>query len=524
MVARLGGAVIDREAKPIVAASLRLCGTQQDIGLMERAAVEIAEGISWAPRDLGDFEGTRWNCWQRFVMKRVAGITWIEFKDEVVERNPVLMQDGLAFRPGRTYLLPKTAASVSTLWSRRLTDFAGSRWDCWEQTTQGRVPNLTWDAFKVEVVERNPSLRETGFAFLADQTYKLPEMILRPPAVSWTRRLKGFDGNRWGCWESEVRDIVEGISWADFKDQIVRLNPHLAQDGYELIASKGYWLPENGPRPRYYLTATTDDEGTFLIDGLAAGEYQLAVDAPQHLSHVEMVTVPAQAELRIALIPEKEGMVSDWEGYTDAPEPVRALIDQALRMLGDDPTVFDALEPEMRELTWGRYFVDDPSHPHHKDIVCADLVTICLAAAGIPYAGWDVVDPTGIGYTTTHAANYFRPRADHPHLIEVDGAEPWIPGDIIIYGEGDLEVDRVHHVDLFVGLFHGVDLSGNVHAAEKSLNVVNASIDYWSHGQEIGTAIKAFQLDECSTRRFGFRWCKRMRPKPFRELTSVGPA
>jgi hypothetical protein len=191
---------------------------------------------------------------------------------------------------------------------------------------------------------------------------------------------------------------------------------------------------------------------------------------------------------------------------------VRRLIDQALGLLGDDPTVYDSLSAEMKRLVTGHYY-HDPNHFHHKDIVCADLVAICLKAAGVGL-DWDVDVPAGTPYNTTHAANYYRPAANHPKLREVADNEAWLPGDILIYWNGQLDSVTVNHVNMYVGPFAGTDLSGNEHAAASNYTVVNASIDHLNpSGVEVGTAVRPVTQDYCITRRFGYGHVKRMRHK-----------
>jgi hypothetical protein len=510
MSIQLTGHVHDHKKEPLQA-HLDLVGSAQTLIDTERAAVRLPESIIWRERDLGDFAGSRWNCWQRFIMNEVTGITWEAFKEKVITKNPILEADGYAFKPNHRYLLPENISVPPFTWTRQVRNLSGNRWDCWINHVQGRVAGLTWEAFKASVVEHNSSLVESNYVFVPGKTYLLPETIIEGRAITWTRTLAGFAGNRWTCWEQAVRDQVAGMTWATFKDQVIRYNPHLAQDGYIFYAEKRYVLPENGPHPRYYLTTATDEAGAFNFEKLSSGRYQLFVECDGYHSHQANLTLTADTELPVMLYEQSGGMRSDWPGYDQAPPAIRAVIDQALSMLGDDHTVFDALDAASQQLAWGRFFSSKPNHFHYKDIVCADLVTICLAAAGVAYQGWQIDDPTGIGYTTTHAANYYRPAPGHPQLFEPSADAPWLPGDILIYGKGDLAQDRVHHVNIYVGPFHGWDLSGNYYAPERRYDVVNASIDYMSGGTEIGTAIKPYTLADCISRKFGFNWCRRVR-------------
>lgn len=76
-----------------------------------------------------------------------------------------------------------------------------------------------------------------------------PEITNPPPAstggVSWTRPLTGFSGNRWQVWQQYVEGQVAGITWEQFKDDVLIYNPDLAADGYVFQAGKQYLLPQN---------------------------------------------------------------------------------------------------------------------------------------------------------------------------------------------------------------------------------------------------------------------------------------
>jgi len=87
-----------------------------------------------------------------------------------------------------------------------------------------------------------------------------------------------------------------------------------------------------------------------------------------------------------------------------------------------------------------------------------------------------------------------------------------LPGDILIYWDGDLASKRVLHVNLYVGPFSGTDLSGNVHPPSKGYDVVNASIDHLDpNGVEVGTAIRPVTKSFCLTDRFDYQHVQRMR-------------
>lgn len=507
----LKGIVKTQAGTPIEGASVRLIGSEESLGNVSSVAVRRPGAVSWT-RTITGFSGNRWNCWQKFVMNQVAGLTWDEFKDQVVEHNPTLRDDGYVFKANKRYKLPEQVTEQPIIaWTRTVTRFSDNRWNCWKTFVQGKVDGLTWDEFKEQVAEHNPTLRDDGYVFKTDKTYVLPENVLGPEEITWTRPLTGFSGNRWQCWEAHVRDQVQGLTWDEFMQAVLERNPTLPDDGYVFKADKTYILPENRTRPLYYLFASTDQAGRYAIEGLTTpGDYELVVEAPGYHPYRKRLALQADTVQDVALTSLEPGMVSDWPDYPTAPVKVRKLIDQALNMLGDDPVVFDSLSPELQRLATGSFY-PDPDHFHHKDIVCADLVTICLHAAGVDYH-WQVTEPPGTPYNTTYAANYYRPAPNHPKLREVADDEDWLPGDILIYWNGDLASERVLHVNLYVGPFSGTDLSGNVHPPSKGYDVVNASIDHLDpNGVEVGTAIRPVTKDFCLTNRFGYQHVQRMR-------------
>ncbi len=511
MAISLRGTVTTQEGLPVEHAQVRLIGPEDPFGSARDAALHRPGALSWT-RSIAGYFGNRWNCWQKFVMNQVAGITWAEFKDQVVAHNPTLRQDRYVFQRTKTYKLPQTPTDQPNIvWSRVLTGFSGNRWQCWTTYVQGKVENLTWNEFMYAVLTHNPVLQEDGNVFQAHKTYLLPENVPEPDEIVWTRRLKGFYGNRWQCWETYVRDQVRGITWVEFMTDVVARNPALRRDGYVFLPDKAYVLPANPPRPSYYLFALTDSAGHYAFDALPTpGDCELVIEAADYFTYRERLSLSADTVHDVTLIGTAPVMVSDWEGYATAPDPVRRLIDQALAMLGDDPVVYDSLSRELQDLTTGHYY-PDPDHFYHKDIVCADLITICLHAAGVDY-NWSVTEPPGTPFTSTHAANYYRPRPGHPKLREVADDEAWLPGDILIYWNGNMASWPLSHVNLYIGPYSGTDLSGNVHPSSRGYDVVNASIDHYdATGAEVGTAIRPITRRECVIERFGYQHVLRMR-------------
>ena len=107
-------------------------------------------------------------------------------------------------------------------------------------------------------------------------------------------------------------------------------------------------------------------------------------------------------------------------------------------------------------------------------------------------------------------------RSRDSKLRKVAEDEEWLPGDILIYWNGNLASACMSHVNLYVGPFSGADLSGNVHPPSKGYDVVNASIDYLNpSGVEVGTAIRPVTKNSCLTNRFGYQHVQRMRHTDF---------
>ena len=63
--------------------------------------------------------------------------------------------------------------------------------------------------------------------------------------ISWSRPLTGFSGNRWQAWQQHVEGQVSGITWDEFKDDVLIYNPDLETDGFIFLAEKQYLLPQN---------------------------------------------------------------------------------------------------------------------------------------------------------------------------------------------------------------------------------------------------------------------------------------
>lgn len=68
------------------------------------------------------------------------------------------------------------ASAGQLSWTYSLTGFFGNRWEVWERYIVGRVPGMSWETFKEQVLIHNPHLRQDGFVFYPGKTYVLPEV------------------------------------------------------------------------------------------------------------------------------------------------------------------------------------------------------------------------------------------------------------------------------------------------------------------------------------------------------------
>jgi hypothetical protein len=178
-----------RAGEPVPGAQVRVVGTVELLGGDRRAAAHVPELVTWT-RTITGFGGRPWNCWQRFVQRTVAGITWEQFEAQLPVHNPSLRESGGLLEPGRTYLLPENPPGLQAevAWDRFVTGIRGNRWQCWNDHVRGKVPGLDWAAFRHQVAERNPELAGDGYEFLAHKTYVLPRSAAQQLYVreAWT--------------------------------------------------------------------------------------------------------------------------------------------------------------------------------------------------------------------------------------------------------------------------------------------------------------------------------------------------
>jgi hypothetical protein len=167
--------ILSTSGEPISEAEIRLIGPQETMGTVKDGAILFPGAIVWN-RTITDFEGHRWNCWLKFVAQQVSGITFPEFAELMLTHNPSLLETRLVLQADRIYLLPQNKpVSPEITWEGRLlTDFSGSRWECWVQFVENKVLNLTWHAFKDEFTLRNPQVEADAGELKTQKSYKLP--------------------------------------------------------------------------------------------------------------------------------------------------------------------------------------------------------------------------------------------------------------------------------------------------------------------------------------------------------------
>ena len=103
--------------QPLPGALVRLSGDDAGLASHPDAVLAVNDGITWT-REIRDYSGNRWNCWQRHVAQDVAGITWQEFREQVLVHNPSLGETGGQFEAGRLYFLPENRlpANIAPWW------------------------------------------------------------------------------------------------------------------------------------------------------------------------------------------------------------------------------------------------------------------------------------------------------------------------------------------------------------------------------------------------------------------------
>jgi hypothetical protein len=347
--------------------------------------------------------------------------------------------------------------------------------------------------------------------------------------LAWTRTVSGFDGDLYSAWEHFARDV---IAWPEFRTAARSFNPHLDEDEPRFEAELVYSLPELDPVARAALTTSSDDEGRYALAlGVTPFIGELQITAPGYAALALLVAVNGAAIQSVALNPLLEveapapvlgeaeatplpanvpgGVRSARPDYATLPRQIQLVIDWGLFMLGDDQAVFNALPANLQSMCHGAKYLADPTHRYHKDICCADLVSVVLKAAGFDIAFGNQWGPS--------AAQYYYPDGN-PKLVEIPiDQNDWLPGDILVYGPHNSDPKRqAGHVNLYVGSFAGTDRSSIAYPLSGKFEVLDASIDFpGKDGKEMGTSVKGRDLAVyCLAKKaWVYKWVRHVRLK-----------
>ena len=195
-----------------------------------------------------------------------------------------------------------TANREAVSWTRAERGLTGTVRGVWLKLISDTTAGITWEEFRTQVMQVNPTLNASGGRFQPDQLYLLPEN--RHPddqKIAWDRPLTGFDGNRWACWRQNVQGKVVGVSWRRFRKEVLQRNPDLAADGGQFRAANAYLLPANIGQTEYVRVAHTRRSGGFTFAGLPAGTYRLEVHVEGYEPWTQTVGPESELPLRIRL-------------------------------------------------------------------------------------------------------------------------------------------------------------------------------------------------------------------------------
>jgi hypothetical protein len=98
--------VIGSDDAGVTGALVRLIGDVETLGGDPRAVLYGRGAVTWT-HALTGFAGSLWNCWQKYIAREVAGITWEEFRADANGYNPSLTRTGNEMLADETYLLPE---------------------------------------------------------------------------------------------------------------------------------------------------------------------------------------------------------------------------------------------------------------------------------------------------------------------------------------------------------------------------------------------------------------------------------
>lgn len=191
-------------------------------------------------------------------------------------------------------------------WTRHITGYGGTLWNAWQKFVARDVSGITWEEFRLEASQQNPSLRETDELMLAESTYYMPENRVyadtrgSESAVVWDRQLTGYEGSIWHGWQRYVESKVVGLNWQSFRDFVVTQNPSLTTSG-GFLADQTYLLPRNADQDKYYRATFATASGRFSFRKLSPGIYRLGIAADGFLRYESSIEVTGDQKETVTL-------------------------------------------------------------------------------------------------------------------------------------------------------------------------------------------------------------------------------
>lgn len=356
---------------------------------------------------------------------------------------------------------------------------------------------------------------------------------------TWSRVINGsavgaFPNNRRSdCYARFVQNTIPASVLSDnaFYAQVLVWNPQLVGDGNRFVPGKFYYIPTSDGGPQFELRGSSDGSGHYCFTGLQqAGTYGLLVEKdgyaqsdhglpvfpPQIANQNPPPTIEVNLSASPVAPPPSQRISSTEPGLGGLPQAVQTAVQQALMLITNDETkAYDSLPPNLQALAFG--FGKPPGNVNYKDLVCADLPSICYAAARGLAPAWPSQDPTGRGFTNSHCANFYRPypgtndrslQAISDRVPSLAVGDDWKPGDVIIFWlNGSIIPD---HMNMYVGRFQGTDLDGTNHP-DGDRWVINTSLNTGDPGDTWGPRVATFRLAGVITPRFGFATMQHVR-------------
>lgn len=343
---------------------------------------------------------------------------------------------------------------------------------------------------------------------------------------TWSKVINGSDvgvfpnNRRYDCYAAFVQNVIAAnvLSDRDFYDEVLVWNPQLGGDGNRFVAGKFYFIATTEGGQQFEMTTSSDGSGHFRFDGLEqAGVYGLIAVKDGYLPTKKGLQIfppqiadqnpPPTIELGLGLTPTpnppQQRIFSTEPGVAAMPQAVQRAVQQALLLItNDEKKAFDTLPPDLQKLAYG---YGKPPGISFKDLVCADLPSICYAAA----LGHGPTWLSQGNCTGSHCANYYRPipGVNDNSLQAISGRvgnlsvnDDWKPGDVIVYWPANSNSPA--HVNLYVGRFQGVDLDGVNHPNGERY-VLNTSQNIDDPSDKWGPKVAFFRLVDC-VQGFGF--------------------